>query len=367
MKNLKKYALLSVSTLLTVSMLTGCGKNSQTAQATSTQAFASSYMYDDLPAVAADYSGEYYEENSYYEPAVAMDYEGDYGYENSGSDSTKEVTDYTSNSSVKDSRKIIRTVSVNVETTDYDKFIKGLNTTVESLGGYIENEYSYNGSIYNSRNESKHASITIRVPDDKLDQVISSFAGSANITQKSTSTQDVTLSYVDTESKKEMYLAEQESLLALLEKADSVEDIAYLTERITQVRYNIESMESTLRTLDDLVTYATLNVSVEEVEIYTPSEVVEEEEKTVWQKMSEGFKASLFDVLYDIRDFFVGLVIALPYIIRFFVIIGIIAGIIALIVNIIKSTIKRKKRKTEKAAKKLQEIKEKEEKNDSQN
>lgn len=359
MKNLKKikqFAVLSVSTFLAAATLVGCGNSYNTLAPTKD----ANYLYDTAPAAPADYEDYYYPE---YE-----EYSEDYGYNGGVEDKTLDSgSTYSGSNSVKDTRKIIRTVNVDVETVEYDKFIAGLNATVEKLGGYIESEYSYNGSAYKTNKEYKHSSITIRVPDEKLDEVISSFSGNANITQKTTSTQDVTLSYVDTESKKEMYLAEQESLLALLEKAESVEDIVYLTERISQVRYNIESMESTLRTLDDLVSYATLNVSVQEVEIYTPAAVVVEEEKTVGQKMAEGFKASLLDVVYGVRDFFVNLVIASPYIIRFLVIVGIIAGIIVAIVNIIKFNIKRNKKKVAEAQKKLQEIREKEESNDKQN
>ena len=57
---------------------------------------------------------------------------------------------------------------------------------------------------------------------------------------------------------------------------ETVEDIAYLTEQLAQVRYNIESMESQLRTYDNLVDYATVDLEISEVEVYTPVAPVEQ-------------------------------------------------------------------------------------------
>jgi hypothetical protein len=148
-----------------------------------------------------------------------------------------------------------------------------------------------------------------------------------------------------------MYLAQQESLLALLEKAETVEDIAYLTEQLAQVRYNIESMESQLRTYDNLVDYATVDLEISEVEIYTPVAPVEQ---TTWEKITTGFKASMDDVISGIKNFFINFLIKSPYLVRTLIVLAIIVGIIWIIVLIIKAIIKKmiKKYKAKAEAKK---------------
>ena len=52
---------------------------------------------------------------------------------------------------------------------------------------------------------------------------------------------DVTLRYVDVDSHKKALETEQERLLALLEKAENVEDIITIENRLSDVRYELEN------------------------------------------------------------------------------------------------------------------------------
>ena len=70
------------------------------------------------------------------------------------------------------------------------------------------------------------------------------------------------------QSHKKALLAEQESLLSMMEQAESIEDIIAINEQLTDVRYQIESMESQLRTYDNQVDYSTVNLYIDEVERY---------------------------------------------------------------------------------------------------
>ena len=261
-----------------------------------------------------------------------------------GSDGTP-ITETEANASVAKNRKLIKTVNMELETMAFDEMLASLQAKVSEVGGYIETEYTYNGSSYNKGNTNKYATITVRVPDSQLDAFVGDVSGIGSVISKTTSTNDVTLNYVDTESKKEMYLAEQESLLALLEKAETIEDITYLTERLTQIRYNIESMESTLRVYDDLVDYATVNITINEVKILTPTVV---EEKTPMEELKEGFNASVKDIFLDLRNSAINFVIRLPYLIRGLVVLGIIALVIFIAIKIIIRVIKKQKAKYEK-------------------
>ena len=334
-----------LAALLLPLTLVGCGRNhSLTAdEFGGNKGYVTSGMTANYaePAVADDY---YYDDFAYEE----ADYEyGDTANGGFGSDanlSEKEVQ------SASEKRKLIRTVNLEVETTEFDATLSSVQDEINRLGGYVANEYTYNGSTYSSYKSSRYATITVRVPDDKLEEFVGSVSGVANVISKSTSTEDVTLQYVDVEGKKAMYEAEEQSLLMLLEKAETVEDISYLVSRLSEVRYNIESMESTLRTYDNLVDYATIQLRVDEVEILTPVEV---EEKTIGDQIKEGFDASLKDVLYSLRRTGMNILIDSPYIIRFFVTLGIIVGIIFLAIKITIAIIKKsiKKAKAKKANK----------------
>ena len=244
-------------------------------------------------------------------------------------------------------RKLIRTVTMEVETENFEGMISGVEDKVSELGGYIESAYTYNGSAY-ANHRKRYAEMTLRVPDLKLEDFVGQISDCSNVISKTTTTEDITLQYVDTEGMKEMYIAEETSLLALLEKAESVEDISYLTTRLSEVRYNIENLESRLLKYDDLVEYATIHLYIEEVEVYTP---VVTEEKSVWEEITDGFSASVKDIWNSLVRFSINLVINLPYIIRFLVVAGLIILAFRLIIVIIKKAIKKKKAKNKPAQK----------------
>lgn len=58
---------------------------------------------------------------------------------------------------------------------------------------------------------------------------------------------------------------EQERLLALLEKAENVEDIITIENRLSDVRYELENYESQIRLLDNQIDYSTVYVDISEV------------------------------------------------------------------------------------------------------
>ena len=70
--------------------------------------------------------------------------------------------------------------------------------------------------------------------------------------------------------------------------------IITLEDRMSTVRYQLESMESQLRTYDNMVDYSTVHMNIQEVKELTP---VIEEEETAWERFVNGFKESLKDSL----------------------------------------------------------------------
>ena len=206
---------------------------------------------------------------------------------------------------VRTERKLIRTVDLNLETENYDSLMEGLEQEINRLGGYIEYKDAYHGNYYSSRN--RNANITARIPANKLDEFTGKVAEIGNITYESESVEDVTLQYVDLSSHKKMLVTEQERLMELLENAESMEDIITIESRLSEVRYQIESMESQLRTFDNQVDYSTVHIFIEEVERYTP-----QPEETTWERIKSGFGENVYRVTNGIKNFAVEFIIAIP-------------------------------------------------------
>ncbi|MBQ8199808.1 MAG: DUF4349 domain-containing protein [Lachnospiraceae bacterium] len=314
-------------------MLTGCGSSERSKSAAATDSVATEqYNYSDSwenglysSAVTEDYAEEPMEEEAVEEAAPEEMADGSAG---TGGEEL--------GNTVASNRKLIRRVNLSAETQNFPELTKFIEDKVTELGGYMESSDVYGGSYeYDSL---RNAEYIVRVPVDKLDALVGAVSEHANITRKNESATDVTLSYVDTKSRKEAYEVEYERLMALLEQAEDIDTIVALESRLTSVRYEIQGLESQLRTYDNLVDFATISISVQEVKIYTP---VEPEVKSDWERMTEGFVNSIENIIYDLKEFAIDFVVSLPYLMIW-------ALIITIIVLVIRKIVRRSKQKKEK-------------------
>lgn len=233
-----------------------------------------------------------------------------------------------STTSVPQNRKWIITVNMDAETEDLDALLESVAVQIEALGGYVEDQRITNGSRY-STSRYRSASMTVRIPAGDVDSFTQEVAGVCNVVRSSKSLEDVTLTYVATESRMKALQTEEARLLELMEQAETMADLLEIEARLTDVRYELESVTSQLRTYDNLVDYATIYLGIDEVKEYTPVE-----EETLWQRISGGFVRSLKGLGETLLDLAVWLIVNLPYLVVF-------AGIVWVVIVIIRR-IKRK-------------------------
>lgn len=245
------------------------------------------------------------------------------------------------NSAYFDSRKLIRTVDLEVETKEFDSMLAAVEEQVNLLGGYIENMNTYNGSRYSYGGGNRNSSLTARIPKDKLNEFLYIVSESGNIIRRSENVQDVTLTYVDLESRKESLETEQERLQELLSRAESMEDILIIEDRMSTVRYQLESMGSQLRTYDNQVEFSTVYMDIREVRELTPVE-----EESAWDRMAGGFMDSVENVKDGFVNFCVWIVVHVPYLLIW-------AAVICAIVVTVRLLIRRGRRKKEAKLRKM--------------
>lgn len=328
--------------------LTACGSAATSDVAKSAEAnYVDMYDVYEEAAAAYDMSDSYASNEADYaageEMAMYAESEAPASAANDSSMTTENAT--TSN------RKLIRTVNLSVETKEFDSLVSNITSEISSLGGYIENMNGSYGSIYATYRSNKSAYIVARVPAAKLDGFINTVGSSANITARSESVEDVTLNYVDMESHKRMLIEEQDRLLEFLEQADTVEDIISLEDRLTSVKYQIDSMESQLRTYDNKVDYSTVEINISEVVDYT-TPIETKPELTPFERMTEGFITSLASIGVGLREAGIWFVIKLPYIVLLAIIALIALAIIKLILKKNAAKIEVKKEEVAKAKEK---------------
>ena len=233
-------------------------------------------------------------------------------------------------------QKLITTVEVSVETEDLDELMGQLNVRIAELGGYIEFQNTHFGSSYASY-RYRSANLTIRIPAEELANFLQHVEGLSNVVSKQQSQENVTLQYVDTESRIAALQAERDRLMELLEQAGDLSDLLQIEDRLTDVLYELESTTAQLRSLDNQVSYATVELFIDEVTMYTPVQ-----ERTVWQRIAAGFTENIKDIGEGLQDFFVWLVTYSPQLI-------LIAAAVFLITRTIRRAIKRRRAKKEEA------------------
>lgn len=256
------------------------------------------------------------------------------------------ASDYENGSADNDlsERKIIKTADLSYQTQTYDEFINALEKCIDSHGGYIESSELSGNSMYSSR-KNRNAYIIARVPADKYDSFLGEACELGTLTRKSERKDDVTMSYVDVESHIKALNAEYDSLIALMEKAESLTDVIELQTRLTEVNYQLDSYKSQLRKYDDLISYCTVNIDVNEV----IRETIPEREMSFGDRVVTGLEDTFSTIGESAVDFAVWFIVALPYI-------AIWAAVIALVMVIIKLLINRKHKGKRISEKKINEI-----------
>ncbi len=223
---------------------------------------------------------------------------------------TASLTDSgASTTAVPQNRKWIVTVDMDAETEDLDALLESITSQIESLGGYVEDQRVTNGSRY-STSRYRSASLTVRIPAEDVDSFTQKVSGVCNVVRSSKSLEDVTLTYVATESRMNALQTEEARLLELMEQAETMADLLEIEARLTDVRYELERVTSQLRVYDNLVDYATIYLGIDEVTEYTPVE-----EETLWQRISGGFVRSLKGLGETLLNVAVWLIVNLPYLV----------------------------------------------------
>ena len=332
--------------------LTGCGAasassyKSETAAAYDTSAGMPASLYKSSTSFSNDAEAETYAAAGNHE-AAPEDFSTDSGsaelsqeavlsqeVSNPGTDPAR-TSDETSPAPVE--RKLIRNVSMNLETREFDALTKSISDAVTFFGGYIEQaDVSGNSLYWSGERSSRYSNITARIPENKLDAFLTEVSGQGNVTYKNESVQDVTLQYTDITSRKKTLQMEQERLWELLEKAESVDAVIALEARLSEVRYQLESIESQLRTLDNQIVYSTVYLSIQEVQVLTSTDP-----DTIPVRIQKGLSRSFNTLKISSVDFLVWFISSLP-------ILAVFAVLVFIAIIILKKPLKRCKTRKQK-------------------
>lgn len=234
----------------------------------------------------------------------------------------------------KDTRKLIRTVSLTFSISNSDGLADCINSISEkviNMGGYIEN----NNTSYGDYAEGN---ISAKIPSDKADDFIENIKGSGmKLKNISDSTEDVTLSYVDIESRLKVKEDTKAKYEEYLKNSANMEDTLAIENELNSIIADIESYKSQLNVLNNQIDYTS-------IQIYIDCDVSDEARGFIerFKEAMGDFGIEMGDTLIDAFQSFVLALIRLIFVIPIIIII-----IKAIKFAIGKSPIRKKNKKNQ--------------------
>ena len=305
MKHIKRISILLLAAMMLLS-LCACGSTGNRTQAKGAAQTSSAYSSYDV----ADYAME---------EAMMADGDMAYGFSavpmaavNTTAERASAGNGAESDAPTENPDKIIYSADVTVETTAFEETIGKVSTLVEQFGGWIEAS-SVSGSNYYQKARgtasTRDASYTLRIPSGRFQELMDSLSGLGNIPYSHIYTENVTAQYYDVQAHLKAYQTQETRLLEMMELAESVEDVIIIEDRLTELRYKIESLQTSLNNWDRRVSYSTIYLNVQEVREYTPEEKVE---PSYGEELVQALKIGLRNAGQFLKNLLVFLVEVIP-------------------------------------------------------
>ena len=223
-----------------------------------------------------------------------------------------------------------------------------LESKVQAIGGFVESSNVTGDTQYNADGTTtvvnRWAYYTVRIPCDHFESFLHETEGFGNMTSTSRDAQNVTSAYTDYEARLSSLNTQEERLLDMLSKSTDVETLIALEQRLTDVRYEIEAIERNLRNYDAQIRYSTIDLSIQEVELYTPTVPIR---RSFGEKLEIALSDGWTQFMRGTQNLLLGLAASLPTLILLLVL----AAAVIISIRIRVKKCKAKKAAAEAAAK----------------
>lgn len=248
---------------------------------------------------------------------------------------TSPILDTKENNPITD-KKIILNATISIEVYNFDDTIQTLKNMAEQVGGYIENSNSnINYNDVEKNIQLKSGDITLRIPSDSYQAILNSTNDLGKVISSNEYTKDVQADYIDTQSLLKAKKLEEQRLLEIMEKTNTVEDLILLEQRLNSVRGDLEVYTGRLNNWDRLIEFSNITINVIQVK---EDLAINVSPSNLSDRMKKGFINSINNIKAGIENLVVIFAQAMPIIILILFI-----GAIALIIRVIIKRFKLKR------------------------
>jgi hypothetical protein len=218
-------------------------------------------------------------------------------------------------------RLVIQNADLAIVVSDVNVRMKAIEVLAKKLGGYVVSSQMYQTQVYNAERyiDVPQASVSIRVPSEKLDEALAAIkADVVELQSESRSGQDVTAEYVDLKSRLKNLEATETQLSRIMENAVTTEDVLNVFNQLTAIREQIELVKGQMKYYEESAAMSAINITIIAEETIKPLEIGGWEPKGVAleaiQDLIDFLKGFAdFFIRFFLRDLWVLLLIALPF------------------------------------------------------
>jgi len=215
------------------------------------------------------------------------------------------------------SRKIIYTVDMDITVDNIKESGDTIEEKVAAFGGWVDKSVERSNTSYSNNY------YIIKVPSDKLSELLVEIENMGEVTSKYTESTDITTQYVSATAKKQALESERDALNALV--LDDMGEIMERSRRITEINTQLNALQLEINGYNSVVDYSSVNIN-----LY--SEDTSNGEVSYGSKISDVFKGSI----RSLGLVFIGIVAVFPYLFIIAVIVCAVFGIRFLIKKYVK-------------------------------
>jgi hypothetical protein len=139
---------------------------------------------------------------------------------------------------------------------------------------------------------SRHwASITLRVPQNLLEDTLEDLAKLGTVSQRNITAEDVGDRLVDLQARLNNLQRTEANLQKIMDRAGSIKDILSVSQELSRVRESIEQIQAQLKSLQNQVAYSTITLSLEAaVASSSPQTSVTSEMQETWNSSTHSLQ-----------------------------------------------------------------------------
>ena len=158
-------------------------------------------------------------------------------------------------------RLVIRNADLAIVVKDPNADKERITKLAEELGGYVVSSNLYQSFYGPNNTEVQEATITIRVPVEKLEDALKVIKEDAvDVDYENVTSLDVTSEYVDLQSRLTAKQAAEKKLLEIMEQAERTEDVLSVYTQLQMIQTEIESLKGQIKYYEQSAALSSISV-----------------------------------------------------------------------------------------------------------